>query len=557
MSVRLTQGSIVKNDPNWWRQAVVYEIYPRSFMDLGGDGIGDIVGITSKVEYLSDLGVDAVWLTPFYPSPLADGGYDVADYRTVDPRLGTLRHFSQMLEAFHGRNIRVFVDIVPNHTSDQHHWFREALAGGRGCAARERYVFRDGRGPTGELPPNDWPSHWADSCWTRVPDGQWYLHLFAPEQPDLNWEHAEVRADFIETLNFWARLGVDGFRVDVAHGLVKDLSEPYPSLPAFQTEDYIPEDGSHPLFDRDDLLEVYAEWRKVLDSYSPPLIAVGEVGAPVARRSRYTTDRALHQAFNFELLGAPWDADAFHKVIDHALSMAAASGSSSTWVLSNHDVMRHATRFGLPAGTDLNEWLLSRGTHPREDRALGAARARAAAMLLLALPGSTYMYQGEELGLFEVGDLQESQLQDPIWARSEQRTKGRDGCRVPIPWVSESRGYGFTHARPHLPQPAWFRRMAVDVQERDPESTLSLYRQALHLRRGLQCEEQMRWGPLTSPTVLDMIRPNGWRSITNFGDTAISVPNDVVLLASAALEAGKLPANATVWMQAIDAHDVL
>lgn len=546
------QGSAVQNDPNWWRQAVVYEIYPRSFMDLDGDGIGDIVGITSRVEYLSKLGVDAVWLTPFYPSPLADGGYDVADYRSVDPRLGTLRQFRQMLDAFHGRGIRVFVDIVPNHTSDEHPWFQEALAGGRGCAARERYIFRDGRGPGGELPPNDWPSHWADSCWTRVADGQWYLHLFAPEQPDLNWDHAEVRADFIETLDFWGRLGVDGFRVDVAHGLVKDLSEPYQPLTALQPE-HIPADGTHPLFDRDDLMAVYEEWRAVLDSYSPPLIAVGEVGAPLSRRSRYTSDRALHQAFNFELLDAPWDADAFHRVIDQALSMASESGSSSTWVLSNHDVVRHASRYGLPTGCDLNAWLLSQGKQPREDRALGAARARAAALLLLALPGSTYLYQGEELGLFEVSNLTPGQLDDPIWMRSNHQTKGRDGCRVPLPWMAQRHGYGFTYAQPHLPQPAWFRRLAADAQEGDPDSTLSLYRSALQLRHELQCAELMEWGPLTSSSVLDMLRPNGWRSITNFGDAPLVLPERELLLASASIRAGRLPANATVWLRE---HDV-
>lgn len=545
----------MQNDPNWWRQAVVYEIYPRSFMDLDGDGIGDIVGITSKVEYLSDLGVDAVWLTPFYPSPLADGGYDVADYRQVDPRLGTLRHFSQMLEAFHGRNIRVFVDIVPNHTSDQHRWFQEALAGGPGCAARERFIFRDGRGPNGDLPPNDWPSYWAESCWARVPDGQWYLHLFAPEQPDLNWQHPEVRADFLTTLRFWAQMGVDGFRVDVAHGLVKDLSEPYAALPSFQSENYIPDDGSHPLFDREDLLEVYAEWRALLDSFSPPLVAVGEVGAPVARRSRYTTERGLHQAFNFELLLAPWTADGFRQVIDHEMSMTDESGSSTTWVLSNHDVMRHASRFGLPTGTDLNAWLVSQGRRPREDRVQGLARARAAAMLMLALPGSTYLYQGEELGLFEVADLKGAQLQDPIWIRSQGRTKGRDGCRVPMPWSAQSSAYGFSHAQPHLPQPSWFRQLAADVQDGDPDSTLSLYRKALHLRRTLQCEEQMEWGPLTSDTVLDIVRPNGWRSITNFGDAAVKLPEQPVLLASASLVDGRLPADATAWLYAGDADD--
>ena len=539
----------MKHDQNWWRQAVVYEIYPRSFMDLDGDGIGDIVGITSKVEYLSNLGVDAVWLTPFYPSELADGGYDVADYREVDPKLGTLRHFGQMLDAFHGRGIKVFIDIVPNHTSDQHAWFQEALAGGPGCAARDRYIFRDGRGESGELPPNDWPSYWATSCWTRVPDGQWYLHLFAPEQPDLNWDHPAVREDFIETLHFWARRGVDGFRVDVAHALVKDMSEPYATLIPFTTENYIPEDGSHPLFDRDDLLQVYAEWRRVLDSYAPPLVAVGEVMAPSSRRGRYTTDNGLHQAFNFELLEANWDASEFHGVIDHALAMAGESGSSSTWVLSNHDVARHASRFGLPVKTDLNAWLMSQGKEPAEDRALGTLRARAAAMLMLALPGSTYMYQGEELGLFEVATLEPAQLQDPIWTRSQHKVKGRDGCRIPMPWEENSNGLGFSFTEPHLPQPTWFRAIAADVQEADPNSMLSLYRRALRLRRDLQCEEQLQWGPLTSATVLDFIRPNGWRSITNFGLAPIDLPAGDVVLSSVQLRGNELPANATAWLR--------
>ena len=535
-------------DPNWWRQAVVYEIYPRSFMDLDGDGLGDIVGITSRVEYLGELGVDAVWLTPFYPSPLADGGYDVADYRSVDPRLGTLRHFRQMLEAFHGRNIRVFVDLVPNHTSDQHVWFQEALAAGPGSAARERYIFREGRGPNGELPPNEWPSHWADTCWTRVPDGQWYLHLFAPEQPDLNWDHPEVRADFIETLNFWAQVGVDGFRIDVAHGLVKDLSEPYKETTSLLPE-HLPLDGTHPLLDREEIVDIYAEWRRVLDSYSPPLVAVGEVGAPPSRRPRYTGDHLLHQAFNFELPDAAWDARDFRQIIDRAVTATATTGSSTTWVLSNHDIVRHSSRFALPAGTDFNAWLLSNGTTPVENRQTGAARARAAALLMLALPGSAYLYQGEELGLFEVATLEDEQLQDPIWIRSKQKTKGRDGCRVPLPWSADANGFGFTYAAPHLPQPAWFRELAADVQAADPDSTLSLYRRALHLRRELQCEERMQWGPCTSDTVLDIIRPNGWRCITNFGPSSVVVPSGTVLLSSASVVDGKLPVDSSVWLR--------
>ena len=532
---------------SWWRQAVVYEVYPRSFADANGDGIGDFRGITQRAEYLGELGIDAAWLTPFYPSELVDGGYDVADYRNVDPRIGTLDDFDAMVAALHAQGIRIFVDIVPNHSSDQHVWFQAALAAGPGSPEREFYIFRDGKGENGELPPNDWPSHWGPTAWTRVPDGQWYLHLFAPEQPDLNWDHPEVRADFLKTLRFWADRGVDGFRIDVAHGLAKDMSEPYQHLEGLQPQ-FIPDDGTHPLFDRNELQDIYAEWRKVFDSYDPPRIAVGEVGASLSRRHLYTRPTSLHQAFNFELLEAEWSAAQFRDVIKRTLQFTDASGSSSTWVLSNHDVMRHATRYGLPLGTDLNGWLLSHGTSAPLDRELGARRAAAAVMLLLALPGSVYLYQGEELGLHEVGDLDDADIQDPIWERSLHLTRGRDGCRVPLPWTTEGSSFGFGDGGAHLPQPSWFADYAVSTEVADPASMLHLYRRALHTRRELLTEERLEWVETGSVDVLRFRRPNGWECIVNFSDAPFSFGDAPVRLASVDVQDGILPANAAVWI---------
>ncbi|MBA3527711.1 MAG: glycoside hydrolase family 13 protein, partial [Propionibacteriaceae bacterium] len=403
-------------DANWWRQATVYQIYPRSFADSNADGLGDIAGITSRIGYLAGLGVDAIWLSPFYPSALADGGYDVADYRNVDPQLGTLDDFDEMVAAAHESGMKVIVDIVPNHTSDLHAWFQEALASEPGSAARERYIFREGTGPDGANPPSDWLSHFGGSAWTRVPDGQWYLHLFAREQPDLNWDNREVRDDFLYTLRFWADRGVDGFRVDVAHALAKDLSEPLRSKPDLEGE--LPLDGSDPLYDRDEVHEIYAEWREVFNAYDPPRTAVAEAWVPAERRVLYARPTELGQAFNFDLVTADFDAEQYRELITTCLVEAELSGASSTWVLSNHDVVRHPSRYGLPIDFDLQEWLMSDGLLPQVDEAKGLRRARAATLLMLALPGSAYLYQGEELGLHEVAGLPTDSLQDPIWART-------------------------------------------------------------------------------------------------------------------------------------------
>lgn len=525
---------------------MVYQIYPRSFADANGDGLGDLAGITSRVGYLSSLGIDAVWLSPFYPSALADGGYDVDDHRGVDPRIGTLADFDDMIAALHAAGIRLIVDIVPNHTSDRHAWFQAALAAGPGSPERERYIFRDGRGEDGQDPPADWISVFGGPAWTRVDDGQWYLHTHAPEQPDLNWAHPEVRADFLKTLQFWADRGVDGFRIDVAHQVAKKLPAALPSHEELQRPGAFPE-GQHPTRDRDDVHTIYAQWRELFNRYDPPRAAVAEAWVPAHRRVRYASADGLGQAFNFDLLRAPWDAAAYRTIIQDNLDLAARSGTSSTWVFSSHDVVRHATRYALGTHTNGRDWLVSGGTTPVEDRTLGLARARAATLLALALPGSAYLYQGEELGLPEVAEIPADLRQDPTFARTKGTQMGRDGCRVPLPWTPSRPAFGFSEASAHLPQPAWFADYAVSHQEHDPMSTLGLYRNALALRRRIQSAEHLEWLDV-GPDGVGFRRSNGWVSITNFGAAPIPGPAQVILTSDPSLHYdGTIPPNTTVW----------
>lgn len=535
---------------DWWRQAIVYQIYPRSFADGNADGIGDLQGMLDRVDYLVSLGIDAIWLSPFYPSELADGGYDVADYRDVDPRIGNLEQFDQLIEVLHSHNIRIFVDIVPNHTSDQHVWFQEALAAKPGSAARARYIFRDGRGEHGELPPSDLASHFGPEGWTRVADGQWYMHLFAKEQPDLNWENPEVRTDFLKTLEFWSDRGVDGFRIDVAHALTKQL-DPLPSRSSFALE-VMRADGTDPLFDRDEVHEVYREWRRLFDQYNPPRVAVAEAWVHSNRRFAYAAPDELGQVFNFDLLTAPFERDAYQRVIRENLQFSTESGSSNTWVLSNHDVIRHATRLVLPTGIDESEWYLSRRMHPDLDLEVGAERAKAATMLILALPGSTYLYQGEELGLHEVLDIPSAQMQDPQWWRGEGKIKSRDGCRVPLPWQSRAQYFGFGGPA-HLPQPGWFFEYAVDSQHRQPQSSLELYRAAIRRRRKLVTTESLEWLEGLPAQLLGFRRPNGWISITNFGPDEVRLNgfanSEMLLSSNLGSTSGRLAGNSTIWLR--------
>ncbi len=531
----------------WWTDAVVYQVYPRSFADGNADGIGDLPGLLSRLPYLADLGIDAVWLSPFYPSPLADGGYDIVDHRDVDPRLGTLADFSAVVARAHDLGVRILIDVVPNHTSDRHPWFQEALAAGRGSPARDRYIFRDGGGPAGAEPPSDWRSHFGGGAWHRVADGQWYCHLFAREQPDLNWDHPEVRAYFEDTLRFWADLGVDGFRVDVAHALAKDLSEPLRSQPHLDQQ--LPLDGSDPLYDREEVHEIYRSWRAIFDEYDPPKMAVAETWHPTSSRTYlYGLPSELGQVFDFSLLKARWGRHDFRDVIQRSLDDHRSVGGGLTWVLSSHDVPRHASRHALPAGVDLYDWLLSNGTEPPLDPETARRRARAATLMMLALPGSAYLYQGEELGLLEVADLAPEHLQDPVWERTQHQVKGRDGCRVPLPWTRAGTSYGFGDHAPWLPQPAWFSGCSVEAQDADPDSSLNLYRSALRLRRRLQTgDTELTWRGQDAE-VLHFTRSNGWTCVTNFADVPRPLPGGDVALASQPLTRHELPPETTVWL---------
>jgi alpha-glucosidase len=536
----------------WWRHAVIYEVYVRSFADHNGDGIGDLAGIRDRVPYLADLGVDALWLTPFYTSPMADGGYDVADYRDIDPLFGTLAEAETMIAEAHDLDLRVVIDIVPNHCSDAHEWFQAALVGGAGSPMRDLFWFRPGRGEHGERPPNNWLSIFGGPAWTRThnPDGtpgEWYLHLFAPGQPDLNWESPRVREDFSDVLRFWFDRGADGVRIDSAAMCIKDptLADYDPANPPAQ----------HPYADRDEVHEVYRTWRRIADSYETPRALIGEVWLPEApeRFALYLRPDELHTAFNFDFLGCPWNAAAMRKVIDDGIALHAPVGAPATWVLSNHDVIRHVTRYGR-ADTRFDLGYRQFGAH--SDLILGTRRARAAVMLLLALPGSAYIYQGEELGLPEVIDEIPKELrQDPMFFQTNGVNLGRDGCRVPLPWSGDQPPYGFSPdnsgAKPWLPQPESWKSFTVAVQQGDPHSMLELYREALHRRRvepGLG-DGPLRWLP-SEPNVLAFTRDDAFTCVVNLSDGVVALPaHEEIILASGPLESGLLPSDTAVWLR--------
>ena len=544
----------LSTDKNWWRQAAIYQIYPRSFADSNGDGIGDLKGITSCIPYLKSLSLDAVWLSPFYPSALADGGYDVDDYRDVDPKLGTLADFDEMLAKLHDAGIRVFVDVVPNHSSNLHVWFKEAIAAEPGSAARNRYLFREGRGVNGELPPTDWVSHFAPSAWTHESamggkHNQWYMHWFAPEQPDFNWDNREIEDDFLKTLKFWADRGVDGFRIDVAHALKKDLSEPLRMLNVFEGLDERGAKGKGILADRDDVFTIYKEWRKLFNQYDPPRVAVAEANVHSERLPLYASEKTLGQGFDFRFIDALFDATAYRKCAQDALELAKKNKSSSTWTLSNHDQIRHATKMGLHASVDRRDWMLSNGTSHPLDKEAGTTTGLAATLFIMALPGCTYLYQGEELGLHEVTDIPENQIQDPQYLRNFKIDKGRDGCRVPLPWTRTGTSFGFGTGSAHLPQPNWFAEYSVEAEEGVAGTPLEIYRSALKLRKSLITEEKIKWHKTESDEVLHFSRPNGWNCITNFRGAKYPVPKGEFIISSRPLVDGKIPPCTTVWFR--------
>jgi len=539
----------------WWREAVTYQLYIRSFADSDGDGLGDLAGIRDRLPYVASLGVDAIWVNPWYPSPQADGGYDVADYRDIYPPFGTLDEALALIREAHGLGLRVLLDIVPNHTSDEHPWFQAALAAGPGSPERDRYIFRPGKGSDGDQPPNDWLSVFGGSAWARVtePDGtpgEWYLHLFDPKQPDLNWDAPEVRREFLDILRFWFDRGADGFRIDVAHGLVKQRHLPDVG---HDTEHVLapPDRVDHPHWDRPEVHDIYREWRDLADTYDPPKIFIAEAWVTsVERLTAYLRPGELHTAFDFDFVRAPWRAADLHRTAMTSLAAHDAVGAPVMWVLSNHDITRHVTRLGRAQSDRPVE--LFRGRRAPADVELGRRRARAAILLELALPGGVYLYQGEELGLEEVDDLPDEVRQDPTWERSGHLERGRDGCRVPLPWSTSGPSLGFGSGPGWLPQPASWARLSVEAQERDPTSMLALYREALRLRHeltalGAGSGRDVSWLDL-GPQTLAFSREPGLTCVVNTGSVSVGLPAGAVLLASGPLDGHHLPPDTAAWI---------
>ncbi|MFS0886159.1 glycoside hydrolase family 13 protein [Aeromicrobium sp. 179-A 4D2 NHS] len=555
----MVDSTPARNDA-WWRDAVIYQVYPRSWADSDGDGIGDLPGITSHLDHLATLGVDAVWLSPFYTSPQNDAGYDVADYRDVDPLFGTLEDFDALTTRAHELGMRVIVDLVPNHSSSEHEWFRAALAAEPGSPERARYIFRDGRGDGGEFPPNNWQSTFGGPAWTRTtnPDGtpgQWYLHLFDPTQPDFDWNNPEVQEEFRSILRFWLDRGVDGFRIDVAHGLHKE--EGLPDAPA----DYdIATDPTsvQPMWDKPEVHDVYRDWRRVVDEYrvegeDADRILVAEAWVvPSESLAKYVRADELHQSFNFGYLMTPWRAKDQRESISAALAATAAVGAPQTWVLSNHDVPRHASR--LSYDIDKPTRVLGIGPdHPQPDAELGLRRARAATSVMLALPGSAYLYQGEELGLPEATTLPPEVRQDPTFARTNGEDVGRDGCRVPVPWHADQPAYGFNSTgKTWLPQPEVYGDLAPNRQDGVAGSTLEMYRRLLSMRRKYALGRgELHWQDLGEDVLaFTNVTPSGRRMqvITNFGQEPIDLPHGELLSVSGPLAGHRLPTDTTAWI---------
>jgi len=572
---------------SWWRDAAIYQLYVRSFADGNGDGIGDLTGARARLPYLAELGVDAIWFNPWYPSPMYDGGYDIADYRAIDPVFGTLADADAFIAEAHALGIRIIIDVVPNHGSIAHPWFHAALAGGPGSAERSRFWFRPGRGPGGDLPPNNWQSMFGGPAWTRVTEadgtlGEWYLHLFAPEQPDFDWDCPAVRAEFEDVLRFWFSRGIDGIRIDSAALLCKD-----PALPdAVAGQAPGP---AHPYLDRDEVHEIYRSWRLIADSVSGDCgadrVLIGEIWLPdAARLIRYVSRDEMHTVFNFPYLSCPWDAWALRRVIDQTLALGGPAGAPATWVLSNHDVDRIVSRLGR-ADTAFD---LERRRYFHDfpvDLELGTVRARAAALLTMALPGSVYIYQGEELGLWEVQDIPDELRQDPMFHRTGGADPGRDGCRVPLPWSGTEPPFGFSPAdatrEPWLPQPKEWRDLTVAAESASGGSVsggsvsggsvldgsmldgsmLGLYRTALRIRRSELAfgDAPLSWQPAPDGVLaFDRDAADGdlsdgrarVRCVANLSPAAVGLPpHATVLLASGPLTGGMLPPDTTVWLR--------
>jgi alpha-glucosidase len=520
--------------PKWWRTAVIYQIYPRSFADGNGDGIGDLVGTTARLESLKSLGIDAIWFSPFFKSPQKDAGYDVSDYKTIDPLFGTNKDFDDLLAKAKSLELKIIVDLVPNHSSEEHELFKAALSAAPGSTEREMYIFRDGKGTNGELPPNNWESVFGGNAWTRTtnPDGtpgQWYLHIFDSSQPDFNWENPKVHALFEDVLRFWLDKGVAGFRVDVAHGMVKAKGLPDVQVPVSQTVG--DEETEHPFWGQEGVHEIIRSWRKIFDEYDDRVMCAEAWVLPLSRMAKWVREDEYHQTFNFGYLGTGWNKAGLINVITDSLAEFGKVGAPSTWVLSNHDVIRHVSRYGLSGVPPQGDGIGPDGEQP--DEAIGLRKGRAATAFMLGLPGSSYLFQGEELGLPEHTTLDGKYREDPTWFRTKGERVGRDGCRVPLPWEANggaSRGFSST-GKSWLPQPESYARYARDLQEGVAGSTLELYKRLIKLRKEHSLGSgEFRFAPeYSSDSTLGYFN-NGVLVISNFGPDSVNVPAGKLLV---------------------------
>ncbi len=531
----------------WWRSGVIYQIYPRSFADANGDGMGDLKGITNRLVDLQRLGIDAIWLSPFYNSPQKDAGYDVSDYVSVDPLFGTLEDFDEMVAEAHRLSLRVMIDLVPNHSSSEHEWFQKALKAAPGSKERSYYHFKAGKGENGELPPNNWQSMFGGSAWTRVEDGQWYVHLFDSSQPDLNWENPVVREEFENILRFWLDRGVDGFRVDQPHAMAKAQGLPDHPYVEEAGAGFIEGRENPPMWFQDSVHQIFRDWRKILDSYPGDRAMCGEAYVlPLSFMALWVRPDEFHQTFNFRFLDAGWDREALVAAIDESFEAFDAVGAPSTWVLNNHDVLRHVSRFG----GDYGRTTASDGVgpnNPQPNNVLGLQKARAATLFMLGLPGASYLYQGEELGLPDHTTLADEHRQDPTFARTQGQRVGRDGCRVPLPWEMGNASNGFNRTgNAWLPQPQSYAVLSRDQQQGKEGSTLTMYQQALKLRSDLKLGE----GSFDWVSKTDALRyQNGSLQIVhNFSSEPIKLTGEVVLSSMPLAQDGSLLPNDTAWV---------
>jgi alpha-glucosidase len=542
--------------PKWWQTAVIYQIYPRSFADGDGDGIGDLKGVESRLESLQALGIDAIWFSPFFKSPQKDAGYDVSDYRSIDPLFGTNEDFDKLLAKAKSLGIKIIVDLVPNHSSDQHELFQAALKAAPGSPERDMYMFRDGKGENGELPPNNWESVFGGQAWTRITEadgslGQWYLHIFDSSQPDFNWENPKVHEFFAGVLRFWLDKGVDGFRIDVAHGLVKAPGLPNITAAQSQTLEHDP-NNPHPFWGQEGVHDIIRSWRKILDEYDNRAMCAEAWVLPLSRMAKWVRPDEYHQTFNFGYLETPWAKEPLVKVISDSLEAFGSVGAPSTWVLSNHDVIRHVSRFGVetppPQGSGIGPGM------EQPDEELGQKRGRAATAFMLGIPGGAYLYQGEELGLPEHTTLEGKYRQDPTFSRTKGERVGRDGCRVPLPWEANGGvSFGFNSTgKSWLPAPATYRKYARDVQEGVAGSTLELYKKLIATRKNLALGSgEFRWAPEYSSANSLAYVNNGVLVLSNFGPELITVPaGEIIVSTQSSLTAGgQLEANQSAWIK--------